>query len=145
MAALFCYLPYQKAINMAFQGTIITKIAFDRILIKQLKSISNNQEQNMKLFHFFAEIWLQKCKHLVCKSQSKLSSSIPIGSYMLNVYIFDVKFLQKIETVSYLILGFLIWTLILAKFHYDWVKILRQCNFLNYYSVAISSCFQIIF
>ena len=46
-------------------------------------------------FHFFTQIWLQKCKHLVCKSQSKLSSSIPIGSYVLNVYIFDVKFLQK--------------------------------------------------
>ena len=44
---------------------------------------------------FFAEIWLQKCKHLVCKSQSKLTCSISIGSYMLNVYIFDVKFLQK--------------------------------------------------
>ena len=29
------------------------------------------------------------------RSQSKSRSSFPIGSYMLNVYIFDVKFLQK--------------------------------------------------
>ena len=29
------------------------------------------------------------------KSQSKLSSSIPIGSFMLSIYIFDAKYLQK--------------------------------------------------
>ena len=49
----------------------------------------------MRLFQFFAEIWRQKCKHLACKNQSELSCSILIGSYKLNVYIFEVKFLQK--------------------------------------------------
>ena len=39
-----------------------------------------------------------------------------IGSYLQNVYIFEVKFLQKMETVSYLILGCLIWTLVSKSF-----------------------------
>ena len=65
--------------------------------IIKLKSIPTNQESNMRLFHFFFffVVWLLKCKYLASKSQSKLRSSFPIGSYMLNVYIFDFKFLQK--------------------------------------------------
>ena len=42
-----------------------------------------------------AEFWLQKCKDLASKTQSKLSNSILTGTYLLNVYIFDVKLLQK--------------------------------------------------
>ena len=61
-----------------------------------LKSIPNNLESNMRLFQYFAEIWRQKCKHLACKNQSEMSSSILIGSYLLNVNIFEVKFLQQI-------------------------------------------------
>ena len=73
-----------------------------------LKSIPNNLESNMRLFLIFC----RNSTSLACKNQSELSCSILIGSDLLNVYIFAVKFLQKkIETVSYLILCCLIWTL----------------------------------
>ena len=43
-----------------------------------------------------------------CKNQSEMSFSILIGSYLLNVLIFEVKFQKKTEKVSYLILGCLV-------------------------------------
>ena len=70
-------------------------VAVDKLTKKSLlKSIPNSLESNVRLLHNISKIWLQKCKHLGSKNQSKLSCSIPIGSETPNLYIFEEKFLQ---------------------------------------------------